>query len=53
MQILIEAAAPRHQSRRVGLKQLDDGIGYIFVRAVVEKPCKKNGSNTVLGRRKP
>jgi hypothetical protein len=24
-----------------GVKQLDDGIGCIFVRAVLEKPCKK------------
>jgi hypothetical protein len=35
-----------YQSRKLGLKQLDDGISYIFVRAVVEKPCKKNGSDT-------
>src|SRR5258706_3613126 len=24
-----------------GVKQLDDGIGYIFVRAVLEKPCQR------------
>ncbi len=27
--------------RRVGFEQLDDGIGCIFVQAVLEKPCKK------------
>jgi hypothetical protein len=31
MQILIEPAALRHQSRRVGFEQLDDGIGCMFV----------------------
>jgi hypothetical protein len=25
----------------VGFEQSDDGIGCIFVRAVLEKPCKK------------
>jgi hypothetical protein len=41
MQILIEPAASRYQSRSVGFEQLDDGIGCIFVRAVLEKPCEK------------
>jgi hypothetical protein len=41
MQILIEPAASRYQSRRVGFEQLDDGIGCIFVRAVLEKPVRE------------
>ncbi len=41
MQILIEPAASRYQSRRVGFEQLDDGIGCIFVGAVLKNPCKK------------
>jgi hypothetical protein len=41
MQIPIEPAAWRYKSRRVGFEQLDDGIGCIVVRTVLEKPWGK------------
>jgi len=39
--ILIEPAAWRYQSRNVGFEPLDDGVGCIFMRAVLEIPRKR------------
>jgi hypothetical protein len=41
MQTLIGPVAWGYQSRRVGFEQSDDGIGYNFVRAALEKACTK------------
>jgi hypothetical protein len=53
IEIVIEPAAPRHQSRSVGFEQLDDSIGCIFVRRPSKTPQETNPTPRWKQRKEP